>query len=301
MGTIIDQELAPGTYRAALPSIQKSAGIYYIKVISGNSQEIVKFLSLNGQQGQNRSVNQSGRLNKKLATVVDTLLFEKTDYEPKKIPITSYEGTLNIAMTAEPTVVDIDGNVYHTVTIGTQVWMVENLKTTKYNDGTAIPLVTDSAAWDELTTPGYCWYNNDSATYKNPYGALYNWYAVSTGKLAPTGWHVPTDSEWAVLTTYVGNTYYGGLDSAGGALKSTDKTYWLSPNTGATNSSGFSALPGGFRDYVGTFYSIGIRRSLVVVYGIRCYLLVVPSHVLQSTRMCSVTTSTIQTGSASGA
>ena len=119
LGRIIDQELAPGTYRAALPSIQKSAGIYYVKVISGNSQEIVKFLSVNEQQGQNRSVKQSGRLNKKLTTVVDTLLFEKTDYERKKIPITSYEGTLNTTMTAMPT--DIDGNVYHTVTIGTQV------------------------------------------------------------------------------------------------------------------------------------------------------------------------------------
>ena len=114
------------------------------------------------------------------------------------------ESGLSNIVTATPNVVDIDGNVYHTVTIGTQVWMVENLKTTRYNDGTAIPLVTDGTAWAALTTPGYCWYNNDSATYKNTYGALYNWYAVNTGKLAPTGWHVPTDSEWTVLTTYLG-------------------------------------------------------------------------------------------------
>ena len=115
------------------------------------------------------------------------------------------------------TVTDIDGNAYHTVAIGTQVWMVENLKTTRYNDGTAIPLVTDSAVWGNLTsTPGYCWYNNDMSMYKNLYGALYNWYAVSTEKLAPEGWHVPTNSEWGVLINYL-----GGDTSAGGAMKET--------------------------------------------------------------------------------
>ena len=138
-------------------------------------------------------------------------------------------------------VTDIDGNVYQTVTIGTQVWMVENLKTTRYIDGTAIPLDTNSSTWGGLTTPGYCWYN-DSAIYGNTYGALYNWYAVNTGKLAPAGWHVPTDSEWTVLTTYL-----GGETVAGGKLKDTGTTYWQSPNTGATNASGFLALPGGFR------------------------------------------------------
>src|SRR5665647_1584626 len=90
------------------------------------------------------------------------------------------------------TVKDIDGNVYHTVKIGTQVWMVENLKTTKYNDGTSIPNIIDGTTWSNLTTPGFCFYNNDAAN-KNIYGALYNWYTVNTGKLAPTGWHVSTD------------------------------------------------------------------------------------------------------------
>jgi uncharacterized protein (TIGR02145 family) len=149
------------------------------------------------------------------------------------------------------TVTDIDGNVYHTITIGTQVWMVENLKTTKYNDGTAIPLVTGNAAWAALTTPGYCWYN-DTATYGNTYGALYNWYTVNTGKLAPTGWHVARDSEWSVLTTYL-----GGESVAGGKLKEAGTAHWLSPNTGATNETGFTALPGGVRDDKGTFSHIG--------------------------------------------
>ena len=147
---------------------------------------------------------------------------------------------------------DIDGNAYHTVTIGTQVWMVENLRTTKYNDGTSIPLVTDAAAWSTLTTPAYCWYNNDEATFKSTYGALYNWYAVNTGKLCPTGWHVPSDAEWATLITYLGDT-----TKAGGKLKETGTTHWVSPNTGATNSTGFTALPGGSHYTNGVFYLNG--------------------------------------------
>lgn len=150
------------------------------------------------------------------------------------------------------TVTDIDSNVYHTVTIGTQVWMVENLKTTKYNDGTAIPNVTDSTAWSGLSTPAYCWYNNDSITNKTTYGALYNLYTVNTGKLCPTGWHVPTDAEWTTLTTYL-----GGESVAGGKLKETGTTHWLSPNTGAINESDFTALPGGYRYYSGIFNYVG--------------------------------------------
>jgi uncharacterized protein (TIGR02145 family) len=152
---------------------------------------------------------------------------------------------------------DIDGNVYHTVTIGTQTWMVENLKTTKYNDGTAIPLVTDGTAWSKLTTPGYCWYNNYATTYKTTYGALYNWYAVATGKLCPNGWHVPTDAEWTKLTTDL-----GGDTLAGGKMKSTGTIgagtgLWQDPNTGATNESGFTAVPAGFRYSGGTFDKVG--------------------------------------------
>jgi uncharacterized protein (TIGR02145 family) len=126
--------------------------------------------------------------------------------------------------------------------------MAENLKTTKYNDGTSIPLVTDGAAWAALSTPGYCWYNNDAATYKATYGGLYNWYTVNTGKLCPTGWHVPTDAEWTTLTTYL-----GGESVAGGRLKETGTTHWASSNEGATNESGFTALPGGKRSYDGLF------------------------------------------------
>ena len=156
------------------------------------------------------------------------------------------------SFTTAGTVIDIDGNVYNTVTIGSQVWMAENLKTTKYNDGTAIPLVTDSTSWSNLTTPGYCWYNNDEAGYKNVYGALYNWFTVNTGKLCPIGWHVPTDAEWTTLTDYL-----GGESVAGGKLKETGTTHWLSPNTGATNETGFTALPGGYRAGSGYFNHVG--------------------------------------------
>jgi uncharacterized protein (TIGR02145 family) len=145
---------------------------------------------------------------------------------------------------------DQDGNTYNTIKIGNQTWMAENLKTTKYNDGTAIPLITDSIAWVALTTPAYCWYNNDSAN-KNTYGALYNGYTVSTGKLCPSGWHVSTDVEWSTLVDFL-----GGESVSGGKLKEFGATHWSSPNSGATNETGFTALPGGSRYINGLFFTI---------------------------------------------
>ena len=147
---------------------------------------------------------------------------------------------------------DIDGNVYKTVRIGSQTWMAENLKATKYNNGTPIPLATTDTEWSNLSTPGYCWYLNDEATYKNIYGALYNWYTVNTGKLCPTDWHVPSDSEWTILTTYL-----GGESVAGGKMKETGTIHWIAPNVGATNTSGFTGLPGGNRLDDGTFGAVG--------------------------------------------
>jgi uncharacterized protein (TIGR02145 family) len=166
---------------------------------------------------------------------------------------TAYGEEISFTTLQNTPITDIDGNVYNTVVIGSQTWMKEDLKTTKYKDGTTIPLVTDNAAWSTLTTPGYCWYNNDAATYKNTYGALYNWYTVNTGKLCPSGWHVPTNAEWTTLTTYV-----GGEEVAGGILKESGTTHWASPNAGATNETGFTALPSGNRssDY-GEFSAIG--------------------------------------------
>jgi uncharacterized protein (TIGR02145 family) len=150
------------------------------------------------------------------------------------------------------TMTDQDGNVYKTVTIGTQTWMAENLRTTKYNDGTDIPNVTVADEWDDLTTSAYCNYNNTTnidtiATY----GRLYNWHTVNTGKLCPTGWHVSTHAEWTTLNTYLGS-------EVGGKLKEADTLHWNSTNIGATNETGFTALPGGWRtDGNGSFLGIG--------------------------------------------
>ena len=146
------------------------------------------------------------------------------------------------------TVSDIDGNNYKTIQIGTQIWMAENLKTTKLNDGSAIHNVTDFSTWDTLTTPGYCWYNNDAKTYKVAYGALYNGFTVETGKLCPSDWHVPTNDEWTTLETFL-----GGSDVAGGKLKEISTVHWISTNTDATNESGFTALPGAQRDIQNDF------------------------------------------------
>ncbi|MFN5576954.1 MAG: fibrobacter succinogenes major paralogous domain-containing protein, partial [Bacteroidota bacterium] len=145
---------------------------------------------------------------------------------------------------------DIDGNIYNTVAIGSQCWTKENLKVTKYNDGTSIPLLTSG----EWTIGASFIYDNQASNGTNAtnYGFLYNWHAVKdTRGLCPTGWHIPTDAEWTTLTDYL-----GGLSVAGGKMKSTGTTYWNSTNTGATNESGFSALPGGSRDRGGGFSGI---------------------------------------------
>jgi uncharacterized protein (TIGR02145 family) len=158
---------------------------------------------------------------------------------------------------------DADGNNYSTVKIGAgksnpQGWMAENLKTTKYNDGTTIPNVTSNTTWAALITDAACDYANSPAN-STTYGRLYNWYvAASTNSknVCPTGWHVPTDTEWTTLTSYL-----GGLDVASGKLKETGFTHWNSPNEEATNESGFSALPGGACGVGGPFDELGLSGA----------------------------------------
>lgn len=147
-------------------------------------------------------------------------------------------------------VADIDGNKYATIQIGNQVWMAENLKTTKYNDGTIIPNVV-SGDWYTIKSGAWCYYDNESI-HNNIYGKLYNWYAVKNGILCPKGWHIPTDEEWTTLANYL-----GGELVAGGKMRSVGNS-WASSSSEATNESGFSGLPGGFHGYrVGAFDNIG--------------------------------------------
>ena len=147
------------------------------------------------------------------------------------------------------TVKDIDGNIYKTVKIGTQVWMEENLKTTRYDDSTPIPLIQDSTVWGDYQTGAYCYYRNSLDNQYN-FGNLYNWYAVNDArKLAPKGWHIPSSEEWDILINFI-----GGDSATSPKLRQTGSIFWEAPNNGATNESGFSALPAGFRFCKGNFF-----------------------------------------------
>lgn len=145
-------------------------------------------------------------------------------------------------------VTDVDGNVYSVVIIGKQGWMKENLKVTHYSDGSEIPNVTGTSEWAALTSGAWSEYNNSAST-GTTYGKLYNGFAVETGKLCPAGWRVPTDDDWTELMDFL-----GGQSIAGGHLKQAGTSLWKTPNEGATNSSGFTALPAGFRGPTGLFY-----------------------------------------------
>ena len=153
-------------------------------------------------------------------------------------------------------VMDIDGNTYKTIQIGSQTWMAENLKTTRFNNDTEIPLVTSGTGWNVLTTPGYCWYSNDNYISRITYGALYNWFTVVAGNLCPAGWHVSTDDDWEMMVSFLG----GVPEHFQRKLKETGTTHWYLNTPGqlhdATNSCGFTALPGGLRGGNGNFAQI---------------------------------------------
>jgi uncharacterized protein (TIGR02145 family) len=165
--------------------------------------------------------------------------------------------TLDPGKAYELSVTDIDGNVYNTVTIGKQVWMTENLKTTRYRNGDLIPNVKDSVHWKNLTSGAYCHYNNDAGIAKT-YGNLYNGYAVNDPRgIAPKGWHVASEAEWTSLVNYL-----GGGPVAAGKLRESDTTHWSNPNYGANNESGFTALPGGYLNATShAFLDLGKKSS----------------------------------------
>jgi uncharacterized protein (TIGR02145 family) len=175
------------------------------------------------------------------------------------IPISQHNcGATNVHNTnlTYGSMTDQDGNVYKTIVIGTQEWMAENLKASHYRNGDVIPIVTNNATWAGLTTGAISWYITDSTTYNCPYGKLYNWYAVADSRhVCPSGWHEPIDIEWSTLINYLDPNANGGanVNTAGGKMKSFGTQYWASPNTAGDNSSGFSGLPGGQREYNGIF------------------------------------------------
>lgn len=187
------------------------------------------------------------------ATDADIVQSAAIDEVPVATAARTFELFAGLACPESPTVTDIDGNVYRNVQIGGQCWMSENLKTTRNNDGTDIPNVTDDVVWTQLNSGAWCNYDNSPGN-DATYGKLYNWYAAANPNICPQGWHVPTDAEWTVLTNYL-----GGESVAGGKMKAVSPL-WSAPNTGATNESGFSGLPGGGRLYYdGYVYYLGFN------------------------------------------
>jgi len=240
-----------------------STGVYIYSLTSEGIRINKKMLLIDGHTGISNlaRLNTTGPaaanknvLNKPLSNNF-LLRITGTDletWEQRNLQIT---GSKVIDVTLYRTITDIDGNVYRIIKIGTQWWMAENLKVTHYRNGDAIPNVTDDTEWAGLTTGAYCYYEN-SSSYAADYGALYNWYAVKDSRnIAPEGWHVPSEAEWQTLTDYL-----GGYNVAGGKLKETGTDHWLSPNTGATNESGFTALPAGWcSPYYGDFSNMGYK------------------------------------------
>jgi uncharacterized protein (TIGR02145 family) len=271
----VRQSMDAGTHSIALP--QRGAGIYLYKVKTGNNEFVLKDNAVGGITF-GRSVTSQGSSSKPLAKqamstaiINDIIAATKTGYLNYRVVVGNSDTSgITIKMIASAgTVTDADGNVYQTMRIGNQVWMAENLRVTKYNDGSPILLDTSTVTWNAIT-PKYCFYKNttNSDSIKK-YGALYNWYVVSPAnpkKIAPTGWHVPTDAEWDTLQNYLVAKGYNWDETITGnkiAKSLAAKTDWVtSTGTGTigcdltkNNSSGFSALPGGGRRSSGGFWN----------------------------------------------
>lgn len=241
------------------------AGMYSVMVVTSEQSYATKLIALGRSSGdpairyqgnsnvstQNKGLKSSSELIEMSYNDGEMILFKGFSGDHARVItlVPSQSQTINFEFVITT---DEDQNNYPVITIGTQTWMAENLKTTKYNDGIDIPLVTDRDEWRDLNSPAYCWYENDEAFFGAFYGALYNWFAVNTGKLCPSGWHVPTDEDWTILANFL-----GGVGIAGGKLKETGIFHWEDPNTGATNESGFTALPGGMRKDNGNFDDVG--------------------------------------------
>jgi uncharacterized protein (TIGR02145 family) len=268
----VPQSTAAGFHSLSLP--RRGGGVCLYRVKSGNNELVLKSNSIDGVSSgvalsQGPSSNRLAKQAMSTAAINDVIAVTKTGYLIYRVVVTNSDTSgLAIQMIeGAGTVTDADGNVYQTVKIGNQVWMAENLRVTKYNDGSAVPLDTSTKAW-AASTPKYCFYNNTAdADSIRTYGALYNWHVVSPAnlkKIAPTGWHVPSDAEWDTLQNgLIAGGYNWDETIAGNKIAKSlaAKADWYTFGQGGTigcdltrnNSSGFSALPGGFRDYYGAF------------------------------------------------
>jgi uncharacterized protein (TIGR02145 family) len=277
----IQRAIDAGTHSMAL--LQRSSGVYLYKVKSGNTELVLKSNSIDrisqrtavSVQGPSTN-NDLAKQTKVSAAINDVIAVTKSGYLNYREVVTNSDTSgIEIRMiVCAGTVTDTDGNVYQTVKIGNQEWTVENLRVTKFNDGSAITKITSNSTWDSCyytDIPAYCYYNNTAnADSIKKFGAHYNWYTVSAGKLAPTGWHVPSDADWMFLEYYlVSNGYnWDGTTNTNKIAKSlAAKTDWSTYSTTIgsiaydltkNNSSGFSALPGGYRLRDGSFNCIGI-------------------------------------------
>lgn len=247
----------PSVTTNALISLTKTSAVVEGEILGNGASDLTEIglcYSINpGPDISDNTVTVAGDENPYSALI--TNLSEGTTYYVRAYAVNSFGvgyGEDLSFVTLDEDVTDYEGNTYSIAQIGEQIWMAENLKSGKLNDGTDLSLVTEGTAWISLMMPGYCWYENDYTTYGETYGALYNFIAVGSGKLCPVGWHVPTPTEWTQLIDYL-----GGSEVAGGKMKTVDMGYWSSPNTGANNISSFSALPGGRRGISsGAFSSI---------------------------------------------
>lgn len=271
--------LAAGRHALTFPTLAQEMYLYRIAA-NGRAYtgKWIRGLPVRGGQPQSVHSGNAAMVAETPAPEEDVLLVVKDGYRLARLVLPSVD-TAGMVITLMPlqtgTVSDIEGNVYRTVVIGSQEWTVDNFRTTKFNDGDTIPLVADSVAWAALETPGYCYYNNSTDSVENnKWGALYNWYAVHSGKLAPEGWHVPTYAEWDTLQNYLmtnGYNYDGSIAAAEYedlvAIALSSPTDWEAipvigapgRNPGMNNGSGFSGLPGGHRLEDGSFDGRGLN------------------------------------------
>ena len=271
--------LAAGRHTLMFPAL--AHGMYLYRVAANGrtySGKWMRGLPVRGGQPQSVYSGKSAAVAEAPVPEEDVLLVVKEGCRLARSVLPSVD-TSGMVITLMPlqtgTVSDSEGNVYRTVVIGSQEWTVDNLRVKKFNDATDIPLVSDSAAWAALETPGYCYYNNSiDSVENNKWGALYNWYAVHSGKLAPEGWHIPTYAEWDTLQNYLmtnGYNYNGSISTAESedlvAVALAAPTDWVSfaavgapgRNPGMNNGSGFSGLPGGHRLEDGSFDGRGFN------------------------------------------